>query len=74
MKENFEEKNCGKYTAEDIKFFDALAEKYGLEQNEDQLIIVKKDGNKVYLPKWYEVPTKNGKKIDIEDLIKKSFE
>jgi hypothetical protein len=72
MKENFEEKNNGKYSLEDVGFFDTLVKKYGLEQNEDQLIIIKKDGSKVFLPKWYEVPTKNGK-VDIEELIRQNI-
>ncbi len=70
--ENFENLQ-NKYTPEDIKFFNALAEEYGLEQNEEHLIIIKNDGSRVFLPKWYEIPTKTGK-IGIEDLIKKNME
>jgi len=71
MENNFEDIN-DKYSEEDINFFNALAEKYDLEQNADQLIIVREDNSRVFLPKSYQVSTKHAK-IDIEDLIKENL-
>ncbi len=72
MKNNFENIDNNKYSREDVEFFNGLANKYNLEQNVDQLIIIRNDGSKVFFPKWYEVPTKSGK-IKIEDLIKENL-
>jgi len=47
MENNFEDIN-DKYSEEDINFFNALAEKYDLEQNADQLIIVREDNSRVF--------------------------
>jgi hypothetical protein len=66
------ENSQNKYSKEDIDFFNELAERYGLEQNADQFIFLKKNGNKVFIPKWYEIPTKSGK-IKIEDALEKEI-
>ena len=62
-----------KYSAEDVDFFNELAEKYGLGQNEDQFILEKANGERVFIPKIYKILTKHGG-IDIEDFIKKEVE
>ena len=64
---------CGKYSAEDMDFFNKLADKYGLEQNEDHFILNKANGERVFMPKSYKIMTKNGT-MDIEDIIKKEIE
>ncbi len=70
MKENFE--GIQKYNDEDIKFFDDLAKEYGLEQDEEHLIVSKND-KRAFIRKWREIPTKTGK-IGIEKLIKKTLD
>lgn len=72
MKINLENINDNKYSKEDTEFFNGLANKYNLEQNADQFIIIRDDGSKIFLPKWYEVLTKHGK-VKIEDLIKENL-
>ena len=62
-----------KYTQEDVEFFDDLASRYGLEQDEEFLII-KRGDKEVHIPKWYKIPTENGGSLDIEELIQKRLE
>ena len=64
----------GKYTKEDVEFFDALVKKYNLEQNEENLILIKKNGDKTFFPKWRTVPTKTRGRVDVEVLIKEELE
>lgn len=64
---------CEKYSAEDMDFFNELAEKYGLKQNVDQFILERADSERVFMPKSYKILTKNGM-MDIEDIIKKEIE
>ena len=66
MKNTFEHK---KYTSEEVKFFNNLAEEYNLEQTEEHLI-VKKESKEIYIPKWHKIPI-NGELVKIEDHIKK---
>ncbi len=69
MKEEIKE--FKKYSAEDIKFFDALAEEYGLEQDAE-FLIVNKDGKKTFIPKAREIPTKSGS-VKIRELIERAI-
>ncbi len=62
-------KDFEKYTPEDIKFFNELAEKYGLQQNIEYLIITK-EKKKIYVPKWRVIPSEDGPSIKIEEYIK----
>ena len=68
ISEKFE--HSRKYSPEDREFFDKLALKYGLEQDEEFLII-KKTGGEIHIPKWHHVPLEGGGFINIEDLIQK---
>ncbi len=62
---------AGKYNPEEQEFFDELAEKYGLEQDPEYLIL-KKNGKKTFIPKKHKIPTKNGL-IGLDDLIQKNY-
>lgn len=69
MKEEI--KNFEKYSPKDIKFFDGLAEEYGLEQDAEFLIL-NKEGKKTFIPKAREIPTKSGS-IKIRELIERAI-
>ncbi len=74
MKENFEA--FQKFSPEDVKFFNGLAEKYGLEQDEERLI-VSRNGKRAFILKRKKIAVKRGGKIqeaDVEDLIKEAVE
>ena len=65
-------KRYEKYSPEDIKFFNQLAEKYEMKQTIEYLILKNKDGREHYIPKMYTIPLRdNHKGIEIEDFIKK---
>lgn len=67
--ENFEH---NKYTGEDINFFSGLAQKYGLEESPDHLIV--NDGKrKIFIPKQRLIITKHGN-VTLEDFIARTFE
>ena len=74
MKEGLE--SFQKYSPKDIEFFNKLADKYGLEQDLERLI-VSRNGKRAFILKRKEFDTeKNGVKgeIKIEELIKKTIE
>ncbi len=65
-------KRYEKYSPEDIKFFNQLAEKYEMKQTIEYLILKNEDGREHYIPKMYKIPSKNDPNgIEIEDFIKK---
>ncbi|MCH7759458.1 hypothetical protein IID20_03815 [Patescibacteria group bacterium] len=65
-------KRYEKYSPEDIKFFNQLAEKYEMKQTIEYLILKNEDGREHYIPKMYKNPSKNDPNgIEIEDFIKK---
>jgi hypothetical protein len=76
MKENLIQPDLinRKYTPEDIKKFNRIAEKFNLEQNPDQFIYRSRKGAVAYFPKWHVVKMKNEKEKDIEDLIREKIE
>ena len=65
-------KRYEKYSPEDIKFFNQLAEKYGMNQTIEYLILKNEDGREHYIPKMYKIPSKDNPKegIEIEVFIK----
>lgn len=61
--------NLGDKSQEDIEFFNQLAEKYGIKQDEEYFII-ENGTRKTFIHKRREIPTNNGS-VRIEEYIKR---
>jgi predicted DNA-binding ArsR family transcriptional regulator len=69
MKEGFKENyNEGKFSPEDVKFFNNLVEKYNLDQNIEE-IIIKKGTREIHLLKRRKMFIQGQGWVSIEDRI-----